>query len=97
MGTTTVTGGLGGDFLAASAGHDNFGFTSVADSGINAGRDVISNFNADDDAFVFSPAMVGPGGLNTPTISFVDDGIFHGTGNVEARLADIGGLMVAFV
>jgi Ca2+-binding RTX toxin-like protein len=90
--TTTVTGGLGVDFISASAGHDNFRFTSVADSGINVGRDVITNFNADDDAFVFSSAMVGPGGLSTSTISFV--GNFDSSGGAEARLTTIGGLSV---
>lgn len=60
-GSTTVTGGLGNDVLMASAGQDNFRFTSVAESSFTGVQDDITNFNASADSFVFAqiPGFTG--------------------------------------
>jgi hypothetical protein len=53
-GTTTIAGGVGGDFITASAGVDHFRFNSVADSTESVfAVDNITNFDAAQDRFEF--------------------------------------------
>jgi Ca2+-binding RTX toxin-like protein len=67
-GSTTITAGTGMDVLTASAGHDNFRFTSTADSG-GSGVDTINNFDAANDTFTLSGISVAG-----DHIEFVDNG-----------------------
>jgi Ca2+-binding RTX toxin-like protein len=90
-GATTITGGLGTDHLTLGGGDDSVRFTSVEDSSINIGRDVVTNFDADHDKFVFD-GIGGPNGLRG-TFEFLDSGSFTGGGdNSEAILTNIGGV-----
>jgi len=63
-GVTTVTAGGGADIITASADVDHFRYTSIGDSPYDlpgAGqRDVIHNFNADQDKFDFA-SIAAPG------------------------------------
>ncbi|TYL84331.1 VCBS domain-containing protein [Bradyrhizobium cytisi] len=71
-GTTTVTGGLGADYLTAGAGSFNFNFNGPADSAVGHG-DTIVNFDAGRDNFTFT-------GVNAATaIHYVDTAEFDGT------------------
>ena len=81
-GTTTVTGGYDGDNITASAGVDHIRYVSVADSEFSVGnRDIVTNFDANNDAFVFGPAV----GLVT-AINFIDSNPFTNTGVSQARI-----------
>ncbi len=83
-GSTTVTAGVGADAIVASAGQDNFRFTSVADSTINGQSDTITNFDASHDTFTFS-------GMGITSIQFVDNGgAFIGGGQTSAHLVNNG-------
>jgi hypothetical protein len=107
-GTTTVTGGFQADFMTASAGIDNFRFTTVGDSPSGPGRDQVTGFDASQDHFVFD-GMLQSGtnitGFRGGSIDFIGAGngpiamggeaAFTGGGDQsEARLANIGGLLV---
>jgi hypothetical protein len=82
-GTATVTAGWDGDNITASAGVDHIRYASVADSQFVLGgaHDIVTNFNAANDAFVFD-AAVGLHGM----ISFIDSDEFAGNGVSQARL-----------
>jgi hypothetical protein len=82
-GPTTVTGGLGVDHITASAGQDNFRFTSVADSTSGA-ADNITNVNAGGDTFTFSGMTIA--GSN---IQYVDIGSFAANGQASAHLQNV--------
>ena len=88
-GTTTVTAGFDGDNITASAGVDHIRYTSVGDSQSSLGgaHDIVTNFDAANDAFVFGPGV----GLQNNTISFVGSNAFDGGGVSEARLETSGG------
>lgn len=100
-GTTTVTGGFQADFMTASAGIDNFRFTSTGDSPWGPERDQITSFDALQDHFMFDgmPGLLGGsidfiGVVNGP-IAMGAEALFTGGGvQSEARLADIGGQLV---
>ncbi|CAN7756272.1 VCBS domain-containing protein [Bradyrhizobium sp. LjRoot220] len=80
-GTTTVTGGLGTDFITASAGQDNIRYTSAGQAGVGGGE-TVNDFNAAVDTIVLDH-VAGLAG----DIHFVNSGVFTGTpGNSEARL-----------
>jgi hypothetical protein len=95
---TTVLGSGGVDFITASNGDDHIRFDSFTDSTEGPGRDQVTGFNAANDVFEFAPGVLsGP-------VHFVGDGnvapavgseqTFDGGGQVEARLANVGGLTV---
>jgi Ca2+-binding RTX toxin-like protein len=93
-GPTTVTAGLGKDFLTASSGEDHFRFTSASESGVSAlNRDVVTGFDASTDRFDFSGMAGGPNGFTGPVDFLGIDVAFSGTAS-EARLASIEGISV---
>ena len=82
-GTTTVTGGMGSDFITASAGQDNIRYTNAAQAGIGGGE-TVNDFNAANDTFVLDH-VAGLAGQ----IHFVSNGVFSGSPgdfHSEARL-----------
>jgi Ca2+-binding RTX toxin-like protein len=85
LGSTTITAGAGADEVTASAGHDNFRFTSIADSAAGA-ADTIHNFDAANDSFTFSGITIVGG-----SIEYVDSAAFLGGGHASAHLQDFGG------
>lgn len=89
-GSTTVTGGAANDFLTASAGQDNFRFTSAADSAFGGMQDTVLNFDASTDSFVFAqiPGFTG-------ALDYVGTDAFTGTAgdpHSQARLEQVGGI-----
>src|SRR5262249_35652780 len=92
--TTTVTGGWGGDIMTASAGTDHFRYASVSES--NGQHDIIINFNAANDAFVFDAAV----GLHTDVnsvVDFIGTDPFQNTGHAQARLDSTGGPLLLLI
>jgi hypothetical protein len=87
-GNTTVTGGWGADNMTASAGADQFRFTTVTDSQFGVARDIIANFDSAADTFKFD----GMAGAFASSITFIDSLAFHGSGLSEARLDVFGGV-----
>ena len=83
-GNTTITAGAGADEVTASAGHDNFRFTSVADSAAGA-ADTIHNFDAANDSFTFSGISIAG-----DHIEYVGTGAFAGPGQASAHLQSNG-------
>jgi hypothetical protein len=88
LGGTTVTAGFGADWIVAGGSFDSIRFISVQDSYTDgATRDVVENFETNDDTFVFD----GISGF-VSNIDYIDTAAFSGGGdNSEARLSDIGG------
>jgi len=84
-GSATVTAGVGADAITASAGQDNFRFTSVADSTINGQADTVVNFDASQDKFIFAGITVTGG-----QIDYVGAGAFEGGNHASAVLQNIG-------
>jgi hypothetical protein len=74
-GSTTVVGGGGADLITASAGSDYFRFNASSDSSAGAPRDLITGFDASQDAFQFSSS-----GFAGVTFDYIDTAAF--TGNV---------------
>ncbi|MBR1143698.1 tandem-95 repeat protein [Bradyrhizobium sp. AUGA SZCCT0431] len=84
-GSTTITAGTGADLVTASAGHDNFRFTSIADSAAGS-ADTVYNFDAGNDTFTFSGISVSGG-----HIEYIDNGgDLLDNGQASARLQDFG-------
>jgi hypothetical protein len=98
-GATTVNAGGGADFVTASVADDHIRFTAVSDSPSGGGRDTVTGFDADHDAFEFFTALVGGqpvhfigNGDAAPPLG--EEAAFDANGSPEARLANIGGLQV---
>jgi hypothetical protein len=84
LGSTTITAGAGSDDITASLGHDNFRFTSIADSAAGA-ADTIHNFDAANDSFTFSGIAVTGG-----HIEYIESGSFGALGQASAYLQNNG-------
>jgi hypothetical protein len=77
---STVTGGVGVDFITASNDADTFRFTAAFESTTAGNRDHITGFDAMEDTFVFT-------GVGFATnVNFVGTGAFAGGGETSARM-----------
>lgn len=71
-GSDLILSGAGHDHLTGGASPDYFAYTSIAETGIGATRDVITDFEAGADKIVFA-------GLDLPTLPESDDWHFVGS------------------